>query len=214
MAVMFKDLSSGKQQNFADKCRKFGIDPGGVPKLVSTSDMKDGAACGHPAGNSAFPPAKVMTINSIQEMKSLGGCDDQEYLQGRASDACIAYPGSLASLAAPTLQSCDGDVCILKDAMTLDHHDAVAKAMNAYMMGNSTKVSDYESHINAIHFPMQMAVHAAEDIVITKDKPLIVNNPTGAPTTLIFGTVTVEPGGYILAQTVLNLSSQTFTVIS
>ena len=213
MTAVFNELSSDKQARFEEKCKQFGIDPETIPGMISTQKMRRGAICGHPGGNTVFPPANVLTVSSVQELKTLGGCSDQEYSEGHASDAFITYPKPLMALAAPTLQSCDGDVCQLKAHMTLEHHAAVAQDMNAYMMGNSTKVTDYVEHINALYFPMQMAVHAARDLVITKDKPLIVNNPSGAPTTLIFGTVTVEPGGYILAQTVLNLCTQVFTVM-
>ena len=58
---------------------------------------------------------------------------------------------------------------------------------------------------------MTMAVQGAQDITITANNPLIINTPDGSPTTLVFGTVTVEKGGYILMKTPLNLDCQVFT---
>jgi hypothetical protein len=212
MAKSFKDLSGDQQAKFAAKLKQLGIDPGTVPKTVSTATSNGGVCCGHPAGSSEFPPATVLKVGSVAALQALGGVKDNEYQSGAASDAFVKYPPSLQQVGAPTLQSCQGDVCKLKDSMTLDQHSAVSQAMHAYLLGDSSKVQDYEEHINAIHFPMQVAVHAAQDLVISANKPLIIDNPDGSPTSIVAGTVTVQPGGYILVKTPLNMDAQLFTV--
>ncbi|PLY42104.1 hypothetical protein CSZ94_12035 [Janthinobacterium sp. ROICE36] len=211
MTKLFNDLSSDQKAKFEAKCRSFGIDPATVPKTLTTENGGKGVVLGHPAANAAIAPAKIINVANIQELSKYGGCQDEEYIQGRASDAFVRYPQPLATLSAPSLTECGGDVCKLKDSMTLEHHEAVNQAMHAYMMGNSSKVKDYEEHINAIHFPMQMAVYAAEDKIITNNNPLIIDTKNGGPTTLVYGTVTVEEGGYILVKTPLSLDAQAFT---
>lgn len=211
MSKLFKDLSSDQQARFHAKCQQFGIDPASVPQQMSTENDAQGVVLGHPAVNAALPPARTITVNSIAELSQYGGCSDEEYTSGRASDAFVRYPQPLSALSAPGLAECDGDVCKLKDSLTLEQHEAVSQAMHAYVMGNSSKVQEYEEHINALHFPMQMAVYAAQDLVITADNPLVVDNPNGSPTTLIYGTVTVEQGGYIQVRSPLSLDAQAFT---
>lgn len=210
MAKTFKDLSPEQLAKFQAVCEKFGIDHNNVPALVSTEVSRGGILCGHPAGSSHFPISRSLTVNSIQELNALGGVQDEHYTKGLASDSTVDYPPEAASLALPSLASCNGDVCQLKDSMSLEQHAAVAQAMNAYLLGNSAKVANYEEQINAIHFPMTVAAQAAQDIVITANNPLIIDNPTGAPTTIVAGTVTVKPGGYILMKTPLNLNCQVF----
>ncbi len=212
MTKSFKDLTSDQLARFTATCQHFGIDPGSVPAQVDTAKVKDGVLCGHPSGSAEFPVSKIHDVNTIAELNALGGCKDDSYTKGVASDSFVSYPPSAASLGLPSLAACGGDVCKLKDSMTLDQHEAVAKAMNAYLMGNSAKVSDYEEHINAIHFPMQVVSHAAQNIVIGPNNPLIINNPSGAPTNVVAGTITVQRGGYILVKTPLSMNSQIFTV--
>jgi hypothetical protein len=214
MSKSFKELSADQQAKFHAKCRTFGIDPETVPETVTTVNSNDGLRFGHPAGSAAFAPAKVIDVKCIKDLQALGGCKDEEYTQGRASDAFVRYPKPMAEMAAPTLKSCDGDVCKLKDSLSLEQHEAINQAMHAYLLGNSRKVQDYEDHINAIHFPQQVAVYAGENLVITAAKPLIIDNPNGSPTQLVYGTVTIQPGGYILVKTPLSLDSQLFTVLS
>jgi hypothetical protein len=213
-STRYKDLDSGQQGMFAAKCRAFGIDPAKVPASVTTENGGKGLLLGHASGSATVTPSANITVANIRELANYGGVKDEEYLNGSASDAFVKYPAKLSTLSAPTLAACDGDVCKLKDSMSLEHHQAVNQAMQAYLLGNSTKVQEYEEHINALHFPMQMAVYAAQDIVITKDNPLIIDNPEGHPSSYVYGTVTVEEGGYILVKTPLSLDAQAFTTLN
>ncbi|NET81455.1 MAG: hypothetical protein F6J94_05660 [Moorea sp. SIO1F2] len=210
MAKKYQDLSDAQRAKFHAKLEALGIDPNTVPATVTTES--GGLRCGHPAASADFPPAQVHEIGSVADLCAMGGCPDEDYQAKRASDAFVDYPPPAASLGMPSLASCGGDVCQLKDRMTVQHHEAVGKALHAAVMGDSSKVSDYEEHINAIHFPMQIATHAAQHLVITKDNPLIINDPNGQPTNLVVATITIEEGGYIEMKTPLNIECQQFTV--
>ena len=210
MVKKFQDLSEEQHDRFNARLETLGIDPSSIPENVTTPS--GGLQVGHPGVNSSFPPARVAEIANLQELLAIGGNSDESYRNRTSSDSFVRYPQPASAMTLPSLASCNNDVCQLKDSLSLEQHQEISKALHAAVMGDSSKVEDYHEHINAIHFPMQVALYAAQNITITPDNPLIINNPDNQPTSLVFGTVTVEPGGYIEAKTPLELHSQQFTV--
>ena len=216
MAKKFSDLTEHQVNNFHAELAKVGINHHDIMGVCVTGEQgnKEGTKVGHELAHSDVEPAAVTTVDSVQHLKQLTGIPDHDYHSKKYSDGFVHYPKQMRDLAIPTLKSCKNDVCELKNQMSPAQHREVGKALHAYIKGDSTKVADYEDHINAIHFPMTVTSYAAEDLIITKDKPLIVDSPNDQPVHLVYGTITVEPGGYILAKVPLKLSCQVFTVNS
>lgn len=210
MTKSFQDLSSEQVAKFQSVCQKFGIDPANVPVLVSTAAVKGGVLCGHPAGSIEFPIGKTHVVDNVQDLNALIGCADKHYASGAVSDDFVSYPPVASTLNLPTVASSGANACKLKASMTVAQRETVMQALNAYLMGNSAKVADYEEHINTLYFPVKMATQAAQDIVVYPDNPLVIDSGDGSPTTIIAGTVTVMNGAQIIMKTPLNLQCQVF----
>lgn len=213
MAILFNDLSCNQQEQFKATCRRHGIDPNTVRATLSTDNMGKGVLCGHPAASSAFPPDNIVQVDSVKQLKALGRGEGADDVLGATGAAAVRYPKPLAEMAMPDLAAFEGQTVKLRNSLTRPQFQAVSDAMNAYLLGDSSRVADYEDYINKLHFPLQMAVYAVADLEITAANPLLVAYST-SPTSLIFGTVTVQPGGYIEAQSTLQMNVQTMTIVS
>ena len=86
---------------------------------------------------------------------------------------------------------------------------AITAALKAYLLGNSSKVKDFEPIINALRFPMAPSVIASPNIVITAGNPMVVSSP--APSQMITaGQLVFEPG----AQMVFPPSTTAVSIVS
>ncbi|WP_152598665.1 hypothetical protein [Janthinobacterium sp. RA13] len=213
MTILFNDLSWNQQEQFKTTCLRHGIDPTAVRATLSTENMGKGVLCGHPAASSAFPPDNIVQVDSIKQLKALGRGEGVDDVLGATGAAEVSYPTPLAEMAMPDLAAFGGKAVKLRNSLSRPQFQAVSDAMNAYLLGDSSRVADYEDYINTLHFPLQMAVYAVTDLEITAANPLLVDN-SNAPTSLIFGTVTVQPGGYIEARSTLQMNVQTMTIVS
>lgn len=208
MVKQFKDLSGAQVAKFNARCVQLGVDPAKIQGSVTTADAEGGLHCGHPGANSTFPPANILKLANVAELKALCACKDEDYVCGRESDAHVRYPQPVAALELPLLSSYGRDVKLIENFMTEAQKGAVVQALHAYLVGNSNKVKDYEPIINAIHFPMSLAVYAAQNITITAANPLVLNSDQIG--LYNFGVVTVEPGGVIEVLTAAQMDSQVF----
>lgn len=208
MEKKFSDLSEEQVENFYANLKKFGISPDSVQPLCRTCDHSGDLIIGHQGTND-----HIHTIDSVQTLKALVGPPDSDYHEKVADDSFVKYPKPAEQTKIVSFSAVNNNVEELKEQMTLVHHKEVNKALHAYILGDSTKVADYEDHINALHFPMEIAVHAAKDLIISKDKPLIVKGDNGKPVSLVYGTATVEKGGFIEVHVPLTMKCQVFTII-
>ncbi|WP_402718135.1 hypothetical protein [Janthinobacterium rivuli] len=208
MVKHFKDLSDEQVAKFNARCAQLGVDPSKIQTSVTTAGAEDGLHCGHPAANSTFPPANILKVANVAQLKALCACKDEDYVRGLESDAQVRYPQPLSELALPPLSSHGRDVALIENFMTETQKAAVVQALHAFLVGNSNKVKDYEAIINAIHFPMSLAVYAAQDITITAANPLVLDSDQIG--LYNFGVVTVEPGGSIQVVTAAQMDSQVF----
>ncbi|MGK5052058.1 hypothetical protein [Janthinobacterium sp. RB2P8] len=208
MAKQFKDLSSEQVAKFNARCAQLGVDPSKIQGSVTTAGAEGGLHCGHPGANSTFPPANILKLDNVAQLKALSACNDEDYVRGLESDAHVKYPQPVADLELPLLSSYGSDLTLIENFMTEAQKETVVQALHAYLVGNSNKVKDYEPIINAIHFPMSLAVYAAQDITITAANPLVLNSDQIG--LYNFGVVTVEPGGSIQVLTAAQMDSQVF----
>ncbi|NHB89758.1 hypothetical protein [Photorhabdus tasmaniensis] len=153
------------------------------PKQLNTSDFDGPVIFSNDPKTATVPPA-FFTVQTIQEMKELGGVPDSEYGPGGMEpNHPLPEPYSAERLANVT-----------------GNHADICKAFRAYIYGYSPLVKDYEDILNAKRFPMKVALYSGEDIVVTADHPLYVGDPNshGEAVTVNYGKVIIEPGGQII----------------
>ncbi|MBS9432462.1 hypothetical protein [Photorhabdus hainanensis] len=153
------------------------------PKQLKTSDFDGKVIFSNDPETASVPPA-FLTVQTIQEMKELGGVPDSEYGPGKMEPHHpLPEPFSAERLA---------DV--------MGYHIDLCKAFRAYIYGNSALVKDYEEMLNAKRFPMTVALYSGEKITITADNPLIVEDKDnyGEPVVLVYDEIIIEPGGQII----------------
>ncbi|EQB98689.1 hypothetical protein, partial [Photorhabdus temperata] len=156
------------------------------PKQLKTSDFDGKVIFSNDPKTATVPPA-FFTVQTIQELKALGGVPDSEYGPGKMEPHHpLPEPFSAERLANVT-----------------GNHIDLCKAFRAYIYGNSALVKDYEDILNAKRFPMKMALYSGESITVTADNPVIVEDKEGygEPVALVYDQIIFEPGGQIIYHT-------------
>ncbi|OCA56093.1 hypothetical protein [Photorhabdus namnaonensis] len=159
----------------------FGIER--QPKQLKTSDVDGPVVFSNDLETATVPPA-FFTVQTIQELKALGGVSDSQYGSGKMEPHHpLPKPFSAERLA---------------DAS--GNHIDLCKAFRAYIYGDSTLVKDYEEILNAKRFPMKIAFFGGEELTITEGNPLIIEDKDchGEPVVLVYDQITIEPGGEII----------------
>ncbi len=204
MTKKFKDLTQEQLDRYHATLAKLGVDKDSVVKQCQTSDHAGGMTVGH-----QHNCTKHLDITSIDDLNKKVGLDCKQYQNGALDDSDVYYPAALTTKLAKGATPAE-----IKKQLSSDDHKQIKQAMVSYLQGDSAKVASYKDAINATHFakPVAMAVHAAADITITAGSPLIIKGVDGQPVSLVYGTVTVEPGGYIQSDVPLTIDSQVFTI--
>jgi hypothetical protein len=142
----------------------------------TTSDY-DGAMllCDHP-DRSAIPP-KFVTVPDVDALKALTGQPD-EVVHLLKEEALLPDPKSLGKIADP-------------------YHPHICTALQTYVYGNSKSVHAWKETINALRFPMEVAVYGAGDVTVTPNNPLVLEGTNDKPIAFICNTLTIEPGGHV-----------------
>jgi hypothetical protein len=86
----------------------------------------------------------------------------------------------------------------------------IHQALRVYLLGDSDRVKSYKNIIEKRYFPVEAAVFTGEDIVVTKDHPLIIKSQGHNPAIVNYGTITLEPGGQIICETNVIMAVQKF----
>lgn len=152
-------------------------------------------------------PPRIAVVKDIAMLKGQGGVPDALYASVGLSDKEIKYPlpwdrkytrmidkaGSRSELAA-----------LLGPALCKQ----VRQAMDAWMLGNSAKVKDYEAVINALHFPVYAANWTMASICVAANTTLVLTPPPDTPdppTLVVTGGVCIEQGGVVQFQVPVSL---------
>ncbi|MES2706264.1 MAG: hypothetical protein V4726_06615 [Verrucomicrobiota bacterium] len=209
MSAKFKDLSPEQQAAFWAQVKTWGL---------SESDVQPAAGSG-PAGGKAFicgsalsnVATKLFTITSVQQMKELVGIPDSAFLSGRMRDRNISYPPELPperlALAAKAPNN-----CWVKENLTQEEHVVLQQAWQAYLVGNSRRISERTlDMINAVHFPTVVAVAAVQDIVVNAGTVYTFGAPGDPMQVITIGTLTVEAGGAVAFASPCTLQCQQTT---
>ncbi|MDB6371861.1 hypothetical protein [Photorhabdus bodei] len=156
------------------------------PKQLKTSDFDGPVIFSNDLKTSTVPPA-FFTVQTIQEMKLLGGVPDSRYGPGKME----SYHPLPEPFSAERLANVPGN------------HIDLCKAFRAYIYGDSALVKDYEEMLNAKRFPMKVAVFSGENITVTNSNPLIIKDKehAGEPVVLVYNQITIEPEGKIICYT-------------
>ncbi|EQB98625.1 hypothetical protein [Photorhabdus temperata] len=153
------------------------------PKQLKTSDFDGKVVFSNDPKTATVPPA-FFTVQTIQELKELGGVPDSEYSPGRMEPHHpLPEPFSAERLANVT-----------------GNHIDLCKAFRAYIYSDSALVKDYEDILNTKRFPMKIALYSGESITITADNPVIVEDKEGygEPVALVYDQIIFEQGGQII----------------
>jgi hypothetical protein len=204
VAKTFADLTDVQKQKFEAQLAALGLSPRDVPAKVTTDGMKGIHALDASRSSLKMQP---LTVQSLADFKRLGGIPDDRYTVQGHSDAHITYPAPLPENRMRLLKAA-GVRDSLHRALAADEQRTLDTAMQAFVNGDSSKVpSDLVNLVEARHFPIQAAVGGAQDLVI--DKPYVIAGP--GPVALVFGTITIKPGGYIVCQCEAKISAQVIT---
>ncbi|CAH9063979.1 hypothetical protein PSECIP111951_03016 [Pseudoalteromonas holothuriae] len=208
MSKKFCDLTDSQKAAHDATLAKYTIDKSATPESTNTSDHPGGLQVGHEHNYT-----KQVAVKDIDDLNDKVGYPSEYYHNGTADDSDIDYPAPFAQSSIAKMNPKDAD---FKKQLSKEEHKVLKQAMNSYLHGDSSKLQDYKDAINTTFFrkPLMMAVSSSQDITITKDHPLIVKGDhSGQPVHLIYGTVTIEDGGYIQSDVPFTISSQVFTVL-
>jgi hypothetical protein len=183
VANTFADLSDKEKDNFYAQLKALGIDPATVPESI----VADGSQRLHPDPALTTVPTKIVQVKDLAQLKQYWGVSDQVFAEP-GKDTHIKYPAPLDDARAKLLST--GRRELTEQAISADEKQTVSTAMEAYMNGNSSKVpQQLVDLVNTLHFPMDVQVAAAQNIVI--------NSPFQVSQSLVAGTITINPPGYI-----------------
>ncbi|QXF34846.1 hypothetical protein B0X70_17995 [Photorhabdus akhurstii] len=156
------------------------------PKQLKTADFDGPVIFSNDPETATVPPA-FFTIQTIQELKALGGVPDSRYGPGKMEPYHpLPEPFSAERLA----------------NVSANHID-LCKAFRAYIYGDSALVKDYEEMLNAKRFPMKVAFYNGEEITVSESNPLIIKDKEqcGELVVLVYDQITVEPEGKVICYT-------------
>ncbi|OZG72735.1 hypothetical protein BTA51_14525 [Hahella sp. CCB-MM4] len=199
---MSDKLSDTEAKAFADVNQRLGM---GANETTFCQDhiMSKGSGPVHMSSDplASHIPPKIIPVASIADMNKLVGIPDTN------DDSHVEYPEPARQEHLNLLKSANSTDEFHR-SVTPEMHENIRKAATAYVLGNSSKVKDYEPLINARMFPGKVAAFVADDIVITADNPLIIK--PGDPQVHNYGTITVKPGGYIQVSENATINCQQF----
>jgi len=142
-------------------------------------------------------PPMLIPVKSIAHLNELIGVPDH------FDDKHIVYPPPLAGALSAKVNKASSPKDLIK-SMTTNEHDNIRQAMEAYVMGNSEKVKDYEGLINRTALPKQVAYFASTDPLVI-DKPVVVQGDD--PVVWNYSSITMEDNGSLTAQAPMNITA-------
>lgn len=122
---------------------------------------------------------KMITIPNVDEFKRLFGIPDSDYDSGKMKHHHDPLPpwDSAKNNLTP------------KDMPGEDRQN-IEKALKAYILGDSKKYAGYKPAIEKMHFPMEIAAYAADDLTVHSGETY--NVPPG---THAYGIITIYKNG-------------------
>lgn len=190
----FNELTAEQQAAFRARLALAGIDADRVVKYVGPDTQAGQIMASVDPAQSTIPP-HIMTVPDIDTLKRLHGNPDAHYESGLMQGhhkAPAPWPQELAGLT--------------PESATARQKVQVHEAHLVWLYGNSAGVQSYKDAINALEYPRQIPVFAAEDLVVTAaNSPYVI---TPSESGHIYGTVTIYSGGSIAFQGSVDFNCQ------
>ena len=203
-AKRFKDLTDEQRARFEARLKQLKIPRDSVPASV----VAKGKFLVHHDPGLTSQRTYPIVVKNLAEFKKLGGIPDSRYVEDGYSDAYIRYPPPIPAKRLRELKATRFKAAALGPALLRDEQSMLDAAMTAYALGNSEKVEpEWVEIANAMKFPMDVAAVVAEDLIIKGE--YLISGP--GPVDLTFGTVTIEPNGYIRALVPVTFNAQVIT---
>lgn len=164
--------------------RSFGPNTHKGPMIISSDPARDNLG------------SRRLQVENVAMFKRIGGVPNEHFDKHPGSDRHLKYLGAPTTNFASLIALAKKDGCTFRSLLSSDDLDNISTQMRAYVLGDSRKVpAEYETAINALQFPMMATYTPGENITITASNPLIIDSTW--PTSIVFGTMTIESGGYI-----------------
>lgn len=174
--------------------RSFGPSTHSGPMIISSNPSRDNLG------------SRSIEVTSVAQYKEIGGVPNTHFDKMPGSDRHITYLGASHTNFRALLDRAKADDCKFKSLLSADDLNDISTQMRAYVLGDSRRVPpEYEEAINNVFFPMMITYTPGEDITITAANPLIIDS--SYPAQLTFGTITIEPGGYIQMNVAVNITA-------
>lgn len=181
-------LSAEQQTAYEAYAKQLGI---GNEKLATPTSTNGSTTVLSADPSEATIPPKIVSVSSLQELKTLIGRDDSK------NDDHVEYPPMLKSMPAGRR----------KADLNHDEIHSLKKIANAYLFGNSAKIAqDHVDSIESAMFPTKTAVYTAENFTVKKGDTLTIKKGVTAN----YGILTVEEGGLISVEGDATLNCQQF----
>lgn len=183
-------LTPAEQQQFNKAVTTAGLDPT-VAWATTISLATNGTV---PANN-----VTTRTVTSLQELKQLTGLSD-DIFQDPVRDSVFRYP-------APILGPRDRQQLSASDlanALTLDQHRDLKKVADLFVFGNSARVTASAPVVEALNFPLQLNIVAAQSLELEAGVKLSLGVD---PWLFILGSLSIGSGAQIVStvDTVINV---------
>jgi len=209
MPATFNDLTAEQKAAFRARVKTWGLTEADVQKHASSEPDKKAVICG--IASLSNVKTKPFTINSVQHMKELVGIPDSAFKSGKMRDRIINYPPELPKERLGIVATAPNH-CWVKENLTHEEHLVIKQAWEAYLVGNSEKISPGTVElINAVHFPAVVAVAAVENITVNPGQTYTFGSPGAPLQTIVVGTLTVLAGGSVAFASPCTLECQMTT---
>lgn len=196
MPKTFNDLTPEQQAAFWADVKRWGLEESDVQAESNTGQIGSKACISSLAAETNVK-TKPFTLTSVEHMKEMVGIPDELFASGKMRDRLVSYPEDLPAARLQLVAQAPNH-CALKDSLTEDEHDVVKQAWQAYLVGNSSKISSaMVNMINAVHFPAVVAVAAVQNITVKANTVYTFGSPGAAMQVIPIGVLNIEAGGSI-----------------
>lgn len=186
-------LTAGQVRAFEARLRELGFPEGQAPGSIDTASGE--VIVG---GERATVASRTVSVDSVEELRRLLG--SSKPVPGEPP------PDFTPERAAALREARNADE--LRGRLTRAELEQIDRALTEFLHGDPAAVAGtYRDLVHRLHFPMKIAVHAADNVTVRPGAPLIFATPTSAN----YGTVTVEAGAQIICLAEVAIVAQTFT---
>ncbi|MEM9593082.1 MAG: hypothetical protein AAGD06_02395 [Acidobacteriota bacterium] len=189
-------LTPNQTRAFEAEVLRLGFDlPTVQTTTIDTGASQDGVVVG---GASSAVETKTLIVETLAQLRAEVGSDGTRQ---------VSYPPAFPESRTRVLGGA-GSADEIWRMLTSAEREHLPAARTAHLHGDPDRVAGYRELIERTQFPQTLEVHAAADVVVHPGKPLVFRGPN--PISVVYGSVTVLPGGQILCETEVRITTQVF----